>query len=288
MGQNILQTNKDIPEELEQLILGGLFGDGSLFRNNHKKINCKLGIRYKESHSLKQKDYSLWKKSIFSKYIGMGEYYNNNNNAIVFFCKTSDIFIEFYKEFYPEQKGFKKFSLVMLNRLKPLGLAVWYMDDGTLSRHSRTISFALDKRNSELTKIWFKDKFNIDSKLYTNANSNSSILSFNKKSTDIIISMIREFIHPSMKYKIDISEEEIIKVRGEAKQWRLKNPEKVKEYSRRAYICNKNHINLYHKKYIERPENKTRLKEYAKNYAKEYYLNNKERYYKNIKLKGED
>lgn len=221
MGQQLLP-------EMEQFILGSLLGDAGLERNKSKSkgINRSkgVGLRFKERHSIKQKEYLLWKKDILSKGISMKKEYFTNGDSITIYSKVLHIFEKFYLLFYPSGKGYKTFNLEVLNKLNPLGLAIWYMDDGSFSKKSHSFFIHCDRRNIYLIKEWFEKGFlKIKGKMYFGKGEgyeNSCKIGFNKKDTIKFFEIIEKFIHCSMRYKIEITHKERLKINEYAREYR--------------------------------------------------------------------
>lgn len=90
--------------------------------------------------------------------------------------------------------------------LTPPALAVWIMDDGSLNKgvnlRLQTDSFTL-KENMRLLQA-IKINFNVNGNVreYTRNKKKYYFLSFNKRNTQIISDIVRDFVIPSMQYKI--------------------------------------------------------------------------------------
>ena len=141
-----------LSQEETQVILGGLLGDS--YYNKLKKT-----IRF--YHSQKQEEYLKWKHSFFIKNpnqicrkIYYGERHINNN--VYNYCNfeiynknnaMNDIYSFIQKHLYSNDNR-KKVSMKYLNELTPLGLAVWWMDDGS-------ICISKDNRYGKLSTQYF-------------------------------------------------------------------------------------------------------------------------------------
>jgi biotin operon repressor len=156
-----LKTVKSIKPTKKQLsiLIGHLLGDGSLsklYTNTTGKI-CQ---------GIAQKDYTLWKAKELSPLSGKVTIYtrksiDKRNGNIYTSCesylKANPELNWLYDLFYC--KGYKEVSLKMLYYLTPLSLAVWYMDDGYISKDGYYI--ATDSfKNHRVLKAMFK-KFNL-------------------------------------------------------------------------------------------------------------------------------
>ena len=243
-----------LPEDVEQVLLGSMFGDGWLVKR------CKNSIpKFAEGHSIKQKAYLLWKKEVLNKEFVMKSKIHKNGQIHIH-SLISPKLKEYYPYFYPTGKGRKVFTLEMLNKLKPLGLAVWYMDDGCFMKASSFSIIALHKQNKEIVKRWFKTTFNINSRVQNLNKSNGVQIILNKENTRKFFRIIHSYIHPSMRYKIKRTREELLTIRRKNREYNQtpKRKKYNKEYQQRPEVKAKQ------REYWQRPEVKKRAREYMR------------------------
>jgi hypothetical protein len=108
--------------ETEQILLGSMCGDGYIgIATNHNTPH------FSEGHCLEQKDYLLWKKSYLEEFYP--KFYEYRKSCSIY-TRCSKDFIKYREMFYAESND-KKLTEEAIFSLKPLGLAIWYMDDGT-------------------------------------------------------------------------------------------------------------------------------------------------------------
>lgn len=270
------ETDQQLPEDVEQVLLGSLFGDGGLRKQSKGK-----NIEFRETHSIKQKDYLLWKKALLSQTFIITSYFyslKDKRNGHIYkgleirSC-VNPLLTNYYSNFYP--KGKKLISLEMLNKLKPLGLAVWYMDDGSYEKKGNNAIIASNKQNIEIIQRWFKEIQGIGGFIYKSRTSNSATIRFNVKDTKKLFRIIHSYIHPSMKYKIKRTREEYLIIKKKRREiierYRDKYPEKFKNYMKKYYKKYTQKISDYNKKYRER--NKFKISKRRK----ENYQNNKDK-----------
>lgn len=192
----------------KQIILGGLLGD-SYFNYN------KNFIRF--SHSKKQYEYLLWKRSFFDTsdirkinkreykegYIGYNFEFVNKSS------KHQELFNFINKNLYTNNR--KKISLKYLHELNELGLAIWWMDDGCLSvhkgnRYGKLCTHCFNYEENILIQKYFKNKWdiNVDIKIEKNK---YYFIRFNVVALKKLISLIYKYVAelPSMIYKIDLN-----------------------------------------------------------------------------------
>lgn len=153
-----------ITDDQRQLLLGTLLGDASCVL---QKRSANPYIRV--SHSLKDIEYTRWKYSyLFSSNLLQSsvDKYGSFNTI------QHPRLWEFRALFYPN--GVKVVTAEILQLIRPLGIAVWYMDDGSIIRRiSRSPgpycvlavqSFTVGE--CEMVKQWFADTHNIEFRLY--------------------------------------------------------------------------------------------------------------------------
>ena len=129
-----------ISTELEQFVIGAILGDSHI-RYTGKTSRANTRIEF--AHSTKQEEYIQWKYDFLKEYelaaspprlykIGKEKEFLQ----LRFTSKSNKIFNEYHYLFHKEGK--KKITRKILNKLQPLGLAIWYMDDGNLSLQKYT------------------------------------------------------------------------------------------------------------------------------------------------------
>jgi hypothetical protein len=213
----------------EQIILGSLLGDAGI--NKDKRYE---GYGFADRHSLDQVDYLLWKhKQLPFNF----KAYEKSNLCTL--RKNNKVFKEYRELFYKDKK--KVVTKEILDRLNPLGLAVWYMDDGNYHYRSNVVriytqSFELE--GNQIIKEWFEKKLNINikikkiySKKYQKAYFYIEISTSNAKK---FINIIKDHIIKSMEYKIGLDEGRRklakAKLKEYSKKWWKENEEKRKQY----------------------------------------------------------
>lgn len=159
-----------LTEEFKQVILGSILGDGHLKNSQKESHACRFSI----SHSPKQKDYLLFKKSIIEQCIP---------------CKVTHNFLRSsrYKRGYVEEYRLTTLGSMYFNNLReevhnnskgkrvpsavkdlaPLGLAIWYMDDGNKLPHGyrlATNSFTL--KEIEILRTVLLKNFQVESSVH--------------------------------------------------------------------------------------------------------------------------
>lgn len=202
----------------EQVLLGSLLGDGCIYKNYKSFSYCEI-------HSLSQKDYLLWKNRFLKFNFKRGKSYDKRFKKVYFqtvIKKGSIYFKEFYYLFYPNGK--KNITKDILNKLEPLGLAVWFMDDGYYNYNGDNISLYTQGFGLEGNKIiqdWFKNKWNINSKIDSSRGYYYTRLT--KKEGFKFTNLIKPYIIPSMEYKIGLDNKRRLEQRCKIKLGNQKN-----------------------------------------------------------------
>jgi DNA-binding CsgD family transcriptional regulator len=181
----------------EQVIIGSLLGDGSIDKhNNYYRLIIK--------HGEKQKDYIYYKYNLLKRFSSKPSKNFRIDNREKFKdhieytlrTTTNSIFEEYRKNWYPDNK--KIIYRPDFVKIKPLGFAIWLMDDGYKSGNSIAISTDCFSINDlEFVCKFFKDSYNFDltiqspNRLYIRSNS-----------MNIIKEKIRKCFPESMLYKL--------------------------------------------------------------------------------------
>jgi hypothetical protein len=205
---NIRRTNPEIviTPNAEQIIIGSILGDGSVVR---KRTNCIFTF----NHSLIQADYAFYKVNLLQKE-GITMRYEEKPHSYRQGCingrlikdngyargttETNIAFNKYRDEWYSLNKQVPD-SIV---KLAPLGLAIWYMDDGGI--HYPTGAY--------LSTNWFNHesqvklvnilKGNFDVTAHIHTNKDKEIIFIVQKDREKFFNIIRPYLIGSMKYKI--------------------------------------------------------------------------------------
>lgn len=194
-------------KELEGFFAGCILGDGSI-----SKRQGRVTPYYRESHSLEQLSYLEWKRTFVEEVVP---------------CKTYEIFDKkLGKNFYMfESRASKELEAIyqlsqapvfdILNQLTPLGLAVWFMDDGTIynGKNKNTKAYAtfnvtlgtyrFDYEEHVIIQKWFNDTFGFDAKIAKKRTDTYNIR-FTVKDSTAFLQMTKPYAHPALLYKWDV------------------------------------------------------------------------------------
>ena len=199
-------------KDMKSVLIAVCLGDGSL--TNQKSV---LAVE----HSINQLKFLEWKKNllevILNKKINtrFRERFDTRTNNVYKQCSFhvgNKYFRIIRKWLY---KPTKTYSRIILDKLTPLGIAIWYMDDGGCK-------FRISKRTGKVSSIqlslytyctleeaktiqkYFKEVWDIYFKIYKHRND-KYLLCANTENGNKFIELVRPHIIPSMFYKIDVN-----------------------------------------------------------------------------------
>lgn len=142
-----------LPQELtktqEQVLVGSLLGDGWMTASSDR------AAQFLEGHCLKQEPYLRWKGDILDPFVSSygstkKEMHDEVFSGVYFGTKSCEVLRPYYDWFYPAPERKRVFPADLYKRMTPLVLAVWYMDDGSVTtRGEPKISFGLDDVSRE-------------------------------------------------------------------------------------------------------------------------------------------
>ena len=156
-------VNMKITKNKRNLLLYMALGDGYIHKAGYMSIR----------HCMAQEDYLDWKIRLL-KTEGLSlsdKYYHKNNGYGSYEFRTKTYkFLKLYRKVLYSGSGKSIFSNKILNKLTPLGIAIWYMDGGGLSQKKRDgmvvanelmINTHLSKDENQVIIDYFKVKWGI-------------------------------------------------------------------------------------------------------------------------------
>lgn len=181
----------------EQILLGTLLGDGGVYRYGRNKT---YSIRWQ--HSLKQEEYAIWKaeNSLDNYSVYRGSKFDKRTNKVYTFITCYSIVDDYsyYRSLFYKDK--KEVNQNVLNKLQPLGLAVWYLDDGNMYYNGNNCHITLsvngfNENSKDLIISYFK-KYDLNFK-----KSQKAIRITSKKECEIFMNLVEKYIPNCMEYK---------------------------------------------------------------------------------------
>ncbi len=196
-----------IPSDQFQLIIGSLMGDARL-ECRSKSIRVKHTARLRIHQSDKQKNYVFWKYQILKNLVIRGPRFtkvwydkkrNKNHYSWYFHTVSSETLGLFHKLFY--RNGIKVVPTELLKELNSLGLAIWYMDDGSNNGNNLTLNTHCFSNNEQtVIQDLLRNKFGIITTLVKDRNKLK--IGIGSREYQKFIDLVKPYIPASMNYKI--------------------------------------------------------------------------------------
>jgi len=179
----------------EQVVLGSLLGDCGIYKKPSNNPYLK------EQHCIEQKDYMEWKRSII----------NNKLRTVDTDCAsgyTGVPQVGFRSGCSPILLPFLEIrkNLNGIERLGPLGLAVWYQDDGCSGNQLRLSTECFSLEQNQFLSNFLERKFGIQTVVgdYTRDGITYFYLRGPMESKRRLVEICKPHIHPTMAYKFDL------------------------------------------------------------------------------------
>lgn len=192
---------------VEQIILGSILGDGTISKYIAKKHNSKLSF----THSIKQYAYlqykkhlleqegikcAIYKKAPCKEHSIKGIVVKENGSFIV---QTSS-----YKElnrfrymFYKDVKYINRY----VYKLSPLGLAIWYMDDGYYHKGHYLCTNCFNNKDIVLLQKMLLHNFNLKTTMQKTS-IGDFVLYIRAESKNTFRTLISPYVIKEMAYKL--------------------------------------------------------------------------------------
>lgn len=193
-----------IENDLRQLLIGSLLGDGSFCSIGRNTKNRYLSI----AHSMKQEEYLKFKVSILNRYgLASNIQYRVTKNSRYKSGEVSEcrhksrlhpIFTDIRAKYY-DRHGHKRVHREFVKDIDELGLAIWYMDDGYVTKNScifSSCSFTLEEQ--QILADILLEKFD----LHFNLGKHDNSMYLHAKDFPKFIKLIKPHVIPSMQYKL--------------------------------------------------------------------------------------
>lgn len=181
-----------------QVLYGTLLGDACLSKNSKNTQGS-------FNHCVKQKEFIEYKQNLLKRFCNpvkivnktdKRENFKSNYQQYYCYIKGSKALNTLYPLVYKNK--IKYVNVELLYKLNGLGIAVWFMDDGSKSDYSYTLAtmgFSLEDLNNIVN--FLKEKFDINCSICKNKN-----LYIKANSKEKFTNLIKPYIIPSMKYKL--------------------------------------------------------------------------------------
>lgn len=195
--------------ELRSAIVGMVAGDAYLRK---QKFCRSVSLRIK--HAEKQREYLEHKRDILQHLfkaweIPIKSINNSGYPGVQLETRTHPKLRAIYKWFYSDGK--KRFSRRILNYLTPVGIAIWYMDDGSLSYKKREsqihgrevhLNTYCSLEEARVIQEYFKEAWDVSWTVVQN--KGLFRLRMGSHEARKFFTIIAPYVIPTMQYKIDL------------------------------------------------------------------------------------
>ncbi len=204
VGDHLYQPGLRLNSETRQVVLGGLLGDSGILQP--AKYN-RRGIIF--SHSMAQTEYFDYKIKLLGSLaheikgsIGGFPGSKPNRRAI---SRLVPSLHELISEYCVGEEGKKSVSKAWVDELTPLGLAIWYLDDGSIKyiskqrRRARISTNGFSFEEVQLLCEMLMRRFGIDSGVF---DYKGPIIVMSADGTERFFDLIYPYVPACMKYKL--------------------------------------------------------------------------------------
>lgn len=207
MGNTVGRLQSLFPLHQFDVIIGSLLGDGRLeCRSSGKRYPISARLRIHQSD--KQKEYVFWKYNQLKNLVlkeprKVKAWYDPKRKkehfSWYFHTKTFESLGDLHYYFY--KNGRKILPSQIFDFLTPRAIAIWFMDDGSNTKESYTIStHCFSMKEQERIRKYLKEKYGIMATIVKDRTKHK--IAIGKKEYKKFNSLIESFIIPSMNYKI--------------------------------------------------------------------------------------
>jgi hypothetical protein len=211
---------KKTSSELDGMIYGMILGDGHI-RKPSSSGTCNFVLH----HSTKQKDYVLYKLNLLQEISHVKFNYweknqNNKNGKMYRSIYAQSNFLAYFKKlrnkFYNKNNK-KILNKKILNKLTPLGLSLWWFDDGCLyinrgksnkiERRAFLATQNFSEKENDLIVNYFLKNWKIKVVKRQHPTSKQFYISFPIPEFEKFVNIIKNYSIPSMEYKLNLKKE---------------------------------------------------------------------------------
>jgi recombination protein RecA len=205
VGDSVLMPMKHyLSNQQRQLVLGGLMGDACISPKPVHAIGVTMKSRFRFGHGPKQDEYARWKASLLE---GVPVGISPHSKGGLMVETTPLVELDSLREAV-YVGGKKVFSWDYLKELKPFGLAIWYMDDGTFSERrvdgsagrSDICVEAMERTSRGRLVALLNDTYGLSCKLFDRAGK--AVIVFDKDGTESLHDLIAPYVPDAMSYKL--------------------------------------------------------------------------------------
>ena len=197
----------DFTPRQQAIVYGTLLGDGYLRPTNSGSDHHSYALSL--CHGEKQLEYLKWKYEELKNFVTMENFTvssrNFHGNAPTYaFSTISHPFLNEARGICYSAAGKKDITQSWLDKLSPLAVAVWYMDDGSLNKRYHTIVLCTNSfsREGQLLAIrYFETQYGIHAVLEPRRNG-QTVIRINASDSRKFMDIVSPYVPACMSYKL--------------------------------------------------------------------------------------
>ncbi len=192
-----------------QVVLGSLLGDGNLSPNRRDRN----GVRFRLGHGARQAPYLDWKVDLLGN-VPVSRRVGLRGAVFADFTPLPELG-ELQRAVYLVP-GRKTITEEYLKALTPLALAIWFMDDGSMTVRSKglqertrggsaRVQFcieAMTEGSRDRLVSYLRDTHGLDVAWRRAGAAQKAVLTFTTESSRRFLDLVAPYVHPSMDYKL--------------------------------------------------------------------------------------
>lgn len=188
-----------------EVLYGTLLGDAWL---NTATLTPGANARLCIEHSTKQQAYCEWKAAVLELNYYLRDRYDRRTgktyHSIYAASKTSTTYTELRSAMY--EGTHKRLIPQLLDNLGPLGLAVWYMDDGSTHYTNRLCTLCTERytlREQQTIQAWFRSRWGLNPSIAEKPSNGTMkyCLVFDTIDSYRLIDIIKPYVTADLEYK---------------------------------------------------------------------------------------
>jgi recombination protein RecA len=192
-----------------QVVLGSVLGNGDLSPNGRDRSGARLRLR----DGVEQRDYLEWKVSLLGN-VGCSRMVDGRGAAVAEFTPLPEL--DELQRTVHLAGGQRTITEDYLKALTPLALAIWFMDDGSLTTRSeepqegtgggsgrvQLCVDALSEGSRDRLVDYLRDTHGLDVSWSSAGAAGRAELRFSTEASHRFLTLVAPYVHPSMDHKL--------------------------------------------------------------------------------------
>jgi recombination protein RecA len=209
-GDRVMATETHrLGDQQWQVVLGSVLGNGDLSPNGRDRSGARLRLR----DGVEQRDYLEWKVSLLGN-VGCSRMVDARGAAVAEFTPLPEL--DALQRTVHLAGGQRTITEDYLKALTPLALAIWFMDDGSLTTRSKEPQEgtgggsgrvqlcvdALSEGSRDRLVDYLRDTHGLDVSWSSAGAAGRAELRFSTEASHRFLTLVAPYVHPSMDHKL--------------------------------------------------------------------------------------